>query len=685
MPSTQKRRIAILGGGIAGLSAAFELTATAELRARHQVTVYQQGWRLGGKGASSRNPAAGNRIEEHGLHVWCGFYDNAFDLVQRAYDALERPPDAPMARWQDAFEPHTNISWQERVGPRWAPWTVDLGTNDGLPGQAERVPEPWEYLVLLLPWMVRFLASSTLELEDRERAPLTVPGWMLAVVERLDLGDGDGPLGVAAALAEGRPADGPARRALGWLVDGFRDTVWRSVGPLVTAHDDLRRTAVILDLASTYVRGMLRDGVLEHGFSAIDGWDYRAWLARHGASRLTLDSAAVRAVYDFLFAYVDGDPKRPAIAAGVALRMVFRLLFTWRGAVFWKLQAGMGEAVFAPLYQVLRARGVRFRFFHEVERLVLSPDRRRVAAVRVREQVALRGDRTDYQPLHDLDGLPVWPQGPDWGQLEDSPQARSQDLEAPGRRLPGTRRVLQDGIDFDDLVLAIPVGALGPICGELSRARVRWRRLLEGMPTAPTLAVQLWLHTDLGGLGWPGPPTVLTGFADPLDTWADLSHLLPVEGWDPALGIGHLAYLVGALPPPRAGDSRTELARARALTARWLQTRAPYLWPGTLGPRGFRWELLADPRERAGRARLRSQVVRANTRPSERYVLSLPGTSRVRLRSQDSGFGNLVLAGDWTRTGLDFGCMEAAVMSGRQASRALCGLPVAVVGERDVD
>ena len=48
---------------------AFELTATPELRARHSVTVYQLGWRLGGKGASGRNAGHGNRIEEHGLHV----------------------------------------------------------------------------------------------------------------------------------------------------------------------------------------------------------------------------------------------------------------------------------------------------------------------------------------------------------------------------------------------------------------------------------------------------------------------------------------------------------------------------------------------------------------------------------------------------------------------------------------
>ena len=51
-------------------------------RDRYDVTVYQPGWRLGGKGASGRGPA--DRVEEHGLHVWMGFYENAFALMRRA-------------------------------------------------------------------------------------------------------------------------------------------------------------------------------------------------------------------------------------------------------------------------------------------------------------------------------------------------------------------------------------------------------------------------------------------------------------------------------------------------------------------------------------------------------------------------------------------------------------------------
>ncbi|MCU0687574.1 MAG: NAD(P)-binding protein, partial [Polyangiaceae bacterium] len=91
------RKIAVLGGGAGALAAAFALTDTPELRARHRVTVYQMGWRLGGKGASGRNRRIADRVEEHGLHVWGGFYENAFALLRRCYDELARPSNAPLA------------------------------------------------------------------------------------------------------------------------------------------------------------------------------------------------------------------------------------------------------------------------------------------------------------------------------------------------------------------------------------------------------------------------------------------------------------------------------------------------------------------------------------------------------------------------------------------------------------
>ena len=90
---------------MAGLTAAWALSAP-ECRDRFDVTVFERQWKLGGKGASTRG--LHRRIEEHGLHVWLGYYDNAFRLMREVYDELDRPrrdPESPIATWRDAFLP----------------------------------------------------------------------------------------------------------------------------------------------------------------------------------------------------------------------------------------------------------------------------------------------------------------------------------------------------------------------------------------------------------------------------------------------------------------------------------------------------------------------------------------------------------------------------------------------------
>jgi uncharacterized protein with NAD-binding domain and iron-sulfur cluster len=114
------KKVAILGGGVSALTTALELSAEADWQERYEITVYQMGWRLGGKGASSRNEAANGRIEEHGLHIWLGFYENAFAVIRRCYEELGRPAGTPLATWTDAFKPHSYISSKSRsaVGGR---------------------------------------------------------------------------------------------------------------------------------------------------------------------------------------------------------------------------------------------------------------------------------------------------------------------------------------------------------------------------------------------------------------------------------------------------------------------------------------------------------------------------------------------------------------------------------------
>jgi len=78
---------------------------------------------------------------------------------------------------------------------------------------------------------------------------------------------------------------------------------------------------------------------------------------------------------------------------------------------------------------------------------------------------------------------------------------------------------------------------------------------------------------------------------------------------------------------------------------------------------------------RGAMARLETQYYRVPYNPSERYVLSAPGTVHKRLMAWDSGYANLVMAGDWTLNPISAGCIEATVQSGAMAAQALAGVP----------
>ena len=729
------------------MAAAFELSNTPELRARFQVTVYQLGWRLGGKGASSRNPARQGRIEEHGLHVWGGYYENAFRVMRTCYDEIERAEGAPLSTFERAFLPHGRVTWAERLGERWVPWTVDLERNDAIPGDGTSVPEPAEYLALLVPWMVRFFRASRAQRRGRPRTgrPVALPTWLRTLIRaaiRDDDADPDlpgwqdpdlvrwrdrygGPCPSDPADPDGGPDDDPlaseglllesaallarriGERGLGlrqlayglvWLLDRFMDQLWAELGGVLDDDDLLRRVAIVLDLAAAYVRGLIADDVLDRGFDVIDGYDYAEWLERHGARPQTLASPAVRGAYDYYFSYEDGDPDRPRIAAGAALRSIFRLLFTYKGAIFWKLQAGMGETVFSPMYEALVKRGVRFVFFHPVRDLVPDQSDRRIQRIVLGRQATVTAGADAYDPLVDVHGVPCWQHAPDPHQLVEG-QALAEagaDLESPWSGWQDVEQVeLVRGRDFDEVVLAIPPAAARPVAGRLVAARRPWRQMLVGLRTVPTQNLQLWLRPDTEAMGWTDGNTVLTGFAKPFDTWADFTHTLDAEQWTGPDAPRSVAYMCAALhelePPPGLDDRSyvgAQFDRVFDNARHWLEHQAAVLWPAAAlrddpAMPGFDWTLLAGAGTASGPEALASQFWRANVNPGDRYTLALPGTTRLRMSADGSGYDNLFLAGDWVRTGMNIGCVESAVISGAQAARAIAGGQWPIVGESD--
>jgi hypothetical protein len=192
-------------------------------------------------------------------------------------------------------------------------------------------------------------------------------------------------------------------------------------------------------------------------------------------------------------------------------------------------------------------------------------------------------------------------------------------------------------------------------------------------------------------MGWRPDGSVVAGYADPFDSWADISHLLRVEPWtDPVPG--HVSYLLGAMREDGSAIAastddypRRAQARVRRQLETWLEREAGSLWPDATqrGGPGFRWGLLVDTQDRRGRARLDDQVIRANVQPSDRYVQTLPGATRARLRPGKTGFENLWVCEDWPRHGMNVGSVEAAVLSGLIAGRLIRGQRQKLAREHD--
>lgn len=688
MTSTPPRcRVAIVGAGMAGLATAAELLREPGAAERFDVTIYQLGWRAGGKGASGRNlnPGLAERIEEHGLHVWFGCYDNAWSLLQRCWSAIGRGPDM-----LELFQGQTDTPYMEDVGG-WKVWPVHFPRKYGTLGQNSAAQDVlgWlravrayiEHLAAALHGHAQRAADNAAHrgflarlLGDVDAVAATIADHLRAVADRIEALAGDAA---------------PAAADVAAPVEALRRLLMNPDVDLAGLEDDLRRDAIMADLAITALAGMLRDGVLLHGFDPLDREDARAWFRRHGARAATLTSAPIRALYDLCFAYRGGAVSwdNADFAAGAALTTVLRIALEYPDYVVYEMRAGMGEVVIAPIYRALVQQGVKFRFFHRARRIELGADSRSVAAVDFDVQATVRGG-ADYRPTFVLDfpgqspdRLECWPSEPFYDQLDQGDSLRGVDLEKrDGGWTPVGRLTLRAGDDFDLLVLGASLAEVRDLCADFGGRVPGWGPMFDSMATVPTVGVQLWMTKTLDELGWTHGAVPIDAGPEPLDVWADRSDVLKREQWpDPATAPRSLHYLCGPLDErlvaaPAAGAPGAQAApdAATRVTQDWLQANAGALWPAAVDRTGgFDWKLLCDRGDRRGPARLQGNYVRANVEPTERYVLSVAGSTARRLNADASGLANLVLAGDWIHGPWNAGCIEAATLSGIHAAQAV--------------
>lgn len=683
------------------MAAVWELSRP-EHQNRFEITVFQEGWRLGGKGASGRG--VNGRIEEHGLHVWLGFYDNAFRMMRQCHAELEAAGLGDVyGDWSDAWTPENDVAlFSAAENGGFQRWDTHMPPRPGLPGDPLPPGEVFSvayYMGKTVDLLRTLLLDATLDGQGHFDAPDEDPAGSvgdllrfgrfagaaivaeaLGVLSALLRGTGGAPSPGLIASAEAACAGLRAWLEDRWLADDRRRFMWE-----------------VADLVLATMVGMIRFGTLTdpRGLDAIDDYECREFLRMNGASLRALQSPFLRGLYDLSMGYEGGDENRPTLSAGQGLRGTVRTFYGYRGAFMWRMRAGMGDVVFAPLYTALKRRGVKFEFFHRLTNVGLSPARPPGAEGRdwvetlafdVQARTASGGE---YEPLVEVNGRPCWPSGPHFAQLQDGERMETEgwNLESHWDRRRAGERTLQVGQDFDFVVLAVGLGVVPYVCSEFLARDPRWRRMTDNVKTVASQAFQVWLTEDLESVGWKGPAFISGAFAKPFDTWCDMAHVVPEEGWTkrPRTSVYFCAVLPDPPEPPSDDDAQYPARRAaevRENARAFLEGPVRAIWPGAFGGGGrFRWDILADADGAAGPAgacgpeRFETQYWRANVNPSDRYVIHAPGSFRSRISPLDMSYDNLTIAGDWTDSGFHSGCVEGAVMSGLLAASALSGSP----------
>jgi uncharacterized protein with NAD-binding domain and iron-sulfur cluster len=708
------KKIAVLGGGMASLTAAYQLTSEPNWQEKYDITLYHMGWRLGGKGASGRNgnPSStglvSQRIEEHGLHLWFGFYDNAFKLIQQCYKDNNRNPNNPLATWQQAFKGYNSVVLEEYINGEWLDWEFNIPPNNLIPGDETTMPTIYDYIMKT----VDFVRATHDAYHDKKTAEVHASIDAHAQSEHMGFirklmvdiaaeGDelfhdaGSFLLHGAAILAKSKSG-----KLLLEVLAKLKEWIEIIAKDILMSNTELRRDFIIMDLGYVILKGVIEDGVVEQGFNAINNYDFRDWLTHHGAADITVNSGVVQGVYGLVF----GGNKQYTFEAGTALRGLFRLGLTYKGHVYYRMLAGMGDTIFGPMYQVLQSRGVNFQFFNKVTNLGLSPDKTSIANVSIDVQATLKSGITLFNPLVEVNGLPCWPTDPDYSQLNEGDALKSQKINLESYYStwqPVAQKTLQAGIDFDEVMLGISIGALPTITKEFEDTA--WKNMLANVIPISTIAYQLWLSSSIEEMQWAYANNGLAlvgSYEEPYDTWSDMSDLIVRETWPDGFQPKNIAYFCGPTPQPYADQilnnaqtgnfsdptfPQQQKKVAQIFAADYLKNLSKHLWPGLWkeGQTDFDFTKLIDLENGQGVERFNAQFFRANIDPTELYVMSFTNSSSSRIKTDGTPYNNLFITGDWIDNGFNAGCIEATVMSGLQAARALSGVSIDIPGEKD--
>ncbi|GAA4829075.1 NAD(P)-binding protein [Algivirga pacifica] len=722
---TNKKKIAIIGGGIAGMTTAWELSNQANWKEKYDITIYQMGWRCGGK--ATTGVGMEGRIEERGIHMFQGWYENAFRMVKEVYHHIGEQglnPEGAFQTWKDAFvqNPVTLMVEQDKEG-NWMNWPMVLPTNNLEPGTGEPVSVALllkEFTALGLQMLI---GSPYQEDEDGDVGFLNE--WLqdtffdhplkgkkkksgLSYLTEMAVDRAEDYLDVEFNVLEDLLEDVLAlsykedrklsTQQIVTKSDSFMKELFkRTTADFLEKHNSIRRIAEIVQLGLACVKGVYSQVYNAekdtYEWGNINGYDFIEWLKMNGASEEVCNSAIVRFLYKGTFAnQFNGQPG--TVAADVAVRMML-MIPSYKGSFVWNLKGGTGGSFTAPLYMALKDRGVSFEFFHKLSEVSYT-EGSEIEQIIMDRQVDLKEGQTHYAPIVQQNGVWQWRATLDYTQLNPEQakvlQEENIDLES---NWSGWENVasnsLQKGKDFDIAILATSINPLKQTCKDIIQHKPAWKDMVDNVKTTPTLNVQFWLKENIEDLGmdlgeWGMSEEAYANtviYEDLLYSWTSMTFVEPYEAWGKQNQPKQISYWCGTWPvqTPQPAPSETnypqqELDKLKANTYQWMNEYMGWFWPKAVqqGAHGqeFDYNLLCDKdMDLSPMERFNQQHFVVNIDPSMQYVLAQPGTDKYRLKTDATSYDNLYFAGDWIDFGMNVGYMEGTVISGLQAAHKI--------------
>ncbi|SHI43124.1 NAD(P)-binding protein [Aquimarina spongiae] len=700
-----KKKIRILGGGIAGLTTAFELTREENWKDKYDITIYQMGWRCGGKAATGVGKHG--RIEEVGVHIFQGWYHNAFRMVKEVYEEIQEynlAPDSPYTSWKDAFipNPYTFNTEYNPQNESWDNWTMVFPNNEYTPGTTTET----DFLTLLvegLGILLQTLLGSPFQEKKngkkKLRYQLLQKLFFSTSISKEDTTDDNKKsnrfmhrfFGKVIQILEGiitkmvsYKKRKPSSVSVSLLVGMFRSIkkyVQRASKRCEGKRKRLRRVLMMIELSMVCIEGIYGDvydpKTKLYTWDAINEYDFREWLTRHGASKDLLEFSMVRFIYYGTFGNVyggNGTVDQGKIGADIGIKMITRIQ-SYKGCFVWYLAAGTGGTFLAPLALVLQHRGVRFEYFHQVRDIAYS-ENENIQKIKIDVQVDLKEGIGQYNPFVIQKGVHQWTATPDFEQIDpiQAEQIKKQhiNLESSTHNWkPVVTKTLSLGVDFDIAILATSIQPIKYIAKDIVAKKERWNKMVTNIATTPTLNVQFWLNQNDTELGFDhgqwgmekGQYANTVIYEDYLYSWTSMSYLDKMENWKDHAP-KQISYWCGVWPENFSKSSKTEtLEELKTHANEWMDKHMEWFWPNAVQEGSFNFDLLCSD-AKTPQQKFEDQFFQVNVDPDKQYVLGRPGTNKYRIKTDETEYDNLFFAGDWTDFGLNVGYMEGTVQSG---------------------